>query len=222
MRPFVRVTAVAVPLLRDNIDTDAIIPSREIVAVSKTGLAQGLFADWRYLARGARDLNPEFVLNQPAFHGARILLTGANFGCGSSREHAVWALAEFGFEVLVASSFNPIFFRNCARNGMLAATLAQEDIAALAALVAADPRAEVTVDLSNLSIETKTGYLARFSIPASYRRSLLEGLDAIDQTLKLRAVVDEFRAADRRKRPWVYGVERASGEEKPVDPTANT
>lgn len=209
MRPFTRLTAIAAPLLRDNIDTDAIIPSREIVAVSKTGLAQGLFADWRYSTRGGRDPNPQFVLNDPAFAGARILLTGANFGCGSSREHAVWALAEFGFEVLVASSFNPIFFRNCARNGIVAATLPQLDVDDIAAFVSADPRANlVTVDLAAQSIETGAGARATFNIPAEVKRSLLEGLDAIDQTLTLRATVDEFRAADRRKRPWVYGVER--------------
>lgn len=209
MRPFARLTAVAAPLLRNNIDTDAIIPSREIVAVSKTGLAQGLFADWRYSTRGGRDLNPDFVLNDPAFEGARILLTGANFGCGSSREHAVWALAEYGFEVLVASSFNPIFFRNCARNAILAATLPQPDIDAIAAEVSAGPRTQVTVDLSAQSIETPGGRRAHFSIPADVKQSLLEGLDAIDQTLRLRAAVEEFRAADRRKRPWVYGIERS-------------
>jgi 3-isopropylmalate/(R)-2-methylmalate dehydratase small subunit len=209
MRPFARITAVAAPLLRNDIDTDAIIPSREIVAVSKTGLAQGLFANWRYSTRGGRDLNPAFVLNDPAFHGARILLTGANFGCGSSREHAVWALAEYGFEVLVASSFNPIFFRNCARNGVLAATALQADIDALAAEVSANPGAMLTVDLAAQRIETPAGRRAPFSIPADIKQALLEGLDAIDQTLQSRAIIEEFRAADRRKRPWVYGVERS-------------
>jgi 3-isopropylmalate/(R)-2-methylmalate dehydratase small subunit len=209
MRPFTRITAVAVPLLRNNIDTDAIIPSREIVAVSKTGLAKGLFADWRYSTRGGRDLNPEFILNDPAFAGARILLTGANFGCGSSREHAVWALIEYGFEVLVASSFNPIFFRNCARNGIVAATVVQTDIEAIAADVSANPRGQVTVDLPAQTIATHSGRRAHFSIPEDIKRSLLEGLDAIDQTLKLRATIEEFRAADRHKRPWAYGVERS-------------
>lgn len=209
MRPFARVTAVALPLVRDNVDTDAIIPSREIVAVSKTGLSQGLFADWRYAMRGSRDLNPHFVLNDPAYRGARILLTGANFGCGSSREHAVWALAEYGFEVLVASSFNPIFFRNCARNGLLAATLPQTDIDALAARVTRDPRGHlITIDLAGQTIATATGWQRRFSIPDDIKRSLLEGLDAIDETLRLRDTIETFRAADRRKRPWAYAVFR--------------
>ena len=209
MTPFSRITAVAAPLLRDNIDTDAIIPSREIVAVSKTGLADGLFADWRYLTRGSRTLNPQFVLNDPAFHGARILLAGANLGCGSSREQAVWALAEFGFRVLVASSFNPIFFRNCARNGLVAATLPAPSIEALAAHVSLDPRAHVlTVDLASQTVAAGDHHRVHFSIPEEIKRSLLEGLDAIDQTLTLRTTIDAHRAADRRKRPWVYGVER--------------
>jgi 3-isopropylmalate/(R)-2-methylmalate dehydratase small subunit len=204
MRPFTTITAVAAPLLRDNVDTDAIIPSREIVAVAKTGLAPGLFADWRYVGRGSRELSPQFVLNDPRYQGAGILLAGANFGCGSSREHAVWALAEFGFRVLVAGSFNPIFFRNCARNGMLAATLPQADIEALAAHVSADPQAHLlSVDLASQSIQCG-GVRMQFSIPEDVKCSLLVGLDAIDQTLQQRAAIDAFRAADRRQRPWVY------------------
>ncbi|HVC31477.1 MAG TPA: 3-isopropylmalate dehydratase small subunit, partial [Steroidobacteraceae bacterium] len=115
-QPFTRLTAVAAVLLRDNIDTDAIIPSREIRAVSKTGLADGLFANWRYLPGQGRTPDPGFALNDPAFQGARILIAGENFGCGSSREQAVWALAEYGFRALVAPSFSSIFHRNCLRN----------------------------------------------------------------------------------------------------------
>ena len=206
MQPFRRLTTIAVPLLRDNIDTDAIIPSREIVAVSKTGLAQGLFADWRYLDRGSRELNPRFVLNDPAFMGAGILLAGANLGCGSSREQAVWALAEFGFQVLVASSFNPIFFRNCARNGLVAATLPRGKIDALAAYVMQAPRTHrVSVDLASQTILTDAGQCMQFSIPEAIKRALLDGIDAIDATLTLRATIDAFRAADRLRRPWIYG-----------------
>ena len=209
MLPFSHLTAVAIPLLRDNIDTDAIIPSREIVAVSKTGLSTGLFADWRYVTRGSREVNPRFVLNDPAFRGARILLTGANFGCGSSREHAVWALAEYGFQVLVASSFNPIFFRNCARNGVVAATLAQAEIDALARHVSADPRANaLSVDLASQNIWVHDTQPLQFSIPPEAKRALLAGTDAIDETLQMQAAIRRFCEADRDKRPWVYGVER--------------
>jgi len=210
MRPFTHITAVALPLMRDNVDTDAIIPSREIVTVSKTGLAQGLFADWRYVAQGSRELNTQFVLNDPRYLGAGVLLAGANFGCGSSREHAVWALAEYGFRVLLASSFNPIFFRNCARNGLLAATLPRPDLDALAAHVSLNPQSHLlTVELESQRIRIDEHRQMEFTIPPDVKRSLLDGLDAIDQTLRLRSAIDEFRAADRRKRPWVYeSVER--------------
>jgi len=118
MQPFTRLTAVAVPLIRDNTDTDAIIPSREMKTVSKVGLSDGLFAGWRYREIGGRDPDPTFVLNDPAYAGAQILLGGDNFGCGSSREHAVWALAEYGFRAVLAPSFSPIFAANCVRNGL--------------------------------------------------------------------------------------------------------
>ncbi|MDZ4374483.1 MAG: 3-isopropylmalate dehydratase small subunit, partial [Phenylobacterium sp.] len=118
MDPLVTVTAVAAPLLRANVDTDAIIPSREMRTVSKTGLADGLFAGWRYTEVGGREPNPAFALNQPAYADAAILLGGPNFGCGSSREHAVWALHEFGFRAVIAPSFSPIFQNNCVRNGI--------------------------------------------------------------------------------------------------------
>jgi 3-isopropylmalate/(R)-2-methylmalate dehydratase small subunit len=207
MRPFTPITAVAAPLLRDHIDTDAIIPSREIKSVSKTGLAEGLFAGWRYLAGAGREANPEFVLNDPHFGDARILLAGANFGCGSSREHAVWALAEYGFQVLIASSFNPIFFRNCVRNGVLPAAMTAAAIAEVAAAVAAGPREHpVTVDLEAQTVRIGKRPHWPFTIPAEARAALLSGLDAIDATLALRATIEAFRAADRRKRPWVYGV----------------
>src|SRR5207244_489767 len=141
-------TAIAVPLLRADVDTDAIIPSREIKSVSRHGLADGLFAGWRYRQIGSREPNPDFVLNQPAYAGARILLAGENFGCGSSREHAVWALREFGFRAMVAPSFAPIFAANCVRNGVLPARVAAEQVAALARAVSADPiRYPLTIDL---------------------------------------------------------------------------
>src|SRR5207302_9959572 len=116
--PFTKLTAVAAPLIRANVDTDAIIPSREMKTVSKTGLADGLFAGWRYREVGGRDPKPDFVLNDRAYAGAQILLSGVNFGCGSSREHAVWALAEYGFRAVLAESFSPIFRGNCVRNGV--------------------------------------------------------------------------------------------------------
>ena len=132
MLKFDVLTAVAAPLLRANVDTDAIIPSREMKSVSKTGLAAGLFAGWRYTQIGGREPDPDFVLNQPAYAGAQVLLAGENFGCGSSREHAVWALLEFGIRAIIAPSFAPIFRMNCVRNGILPVCLPAATIAALA------------------------------------------------------------------------------------------
>ncbi len=205
MLKFDVLTAVAAPLLRGNVDTDAIIPSREMKSVSKSGLAEGLFAGWRYTAIGGREPNPDFVLNQPAYAGAQILLAGENFGCGSSREHAVWALLEFGIRGIVAPSFSPIFQMNCVRNGVLPVRLAPASIAALAESVAKDPQSRrVTVDLVRQLVAGPDGAQYDFEIEPESREMLLEGLDAIDLTLKQRAAIDAFTQADRAARPWIY------------------
>jgi len=215
MEPLRELTAVAAPLLRDNVDTDAIIPSREMGTVSKTGLADGLFAGWRYTAIGGRDPDPAFVLNQSAYAGARILLGGVNFGCGSSREHAVWALHEYGIRAVIAPSFAPIFAANCIRNGLAPIRLPAESVAALAAHVAVDPQTRpLTVDILRSEVRAAiagTGGSGAtealrypFTIDTESRDMLLEGLDAIDLTLKHRADIDAFLAADRAARPWIY------------------
>jgi 3-isopropylmalate/(R)-2-methylmalate dehydratase small subunit len=139
---------IAAPLMRINVDTDAIIPSREMKRVSKTGLAEGLFANWRYLDPGAREPNPDFILNQAPFDRASILLAGSNFGCGSSREHAVWALGEWGIRAVIAPSFGSIFAANCLNNGLLPVRLDEQAVGAIAAEVMEDPLAnQVTVVL---------------------------------------------------------------------------
>lgn len=204
MEKFDRLTAVAAPLLRDNIDTDAIIPSREMKSVSKTGLAAGLFAGWRYTAIGGRDPDPQFVLNKPAYAGTRIILGGSNFGCGSSREHAVWALHEYGVRAVIAPTFSPIFFGNCIRNGIVPVRLPAETIAAIAAWVEQDPaRHQVTVDLEAQTV-TAGGAPQRFELDDEPRAMLLEGLDAIDLTLKQRPAIEAFRNRDQAARPWIY------------------
>ena len=204
MEKFDRLTAVAAPLLRDNIDTDAIIPSREMKSVSKTGLAAGLFAGWRYTTIGGRDPDPQFVLNKPAYAGARIILGGSNFGCGSSREHAVWALHEYGVRAVIAPTFSPIFFGNCIRNGIVPVRLPAETIAAIAAWVEQDPaRHQVTVDLEAQTV-TAGGAPQRFELDDEPRAMLLEGLDAIDLTLKQRPAIEAFRNRDQAARPWIY------------------
>lgn len=199
MTPFTSLTATAAPLLRDNVDTDAIIPSREMKGTGKTGLADGLFAAWRYLGAGARDPDPAFVLNQPAFADARILLSGANFGCGSSREHAVWALAEYGIRAVIAPSFAPIFAGNCMRNGIVPAPIPADVVHEIAA-----DGGPVTVDLAAQTVSLADGRSWPFPIGGEAKAMLLEGLDAIDLTFKHKAAIAAFQAADRKARPWIY------------------
>ncbi len=204
-RPLTRLTAVAAPLLRDNVNTDVIIPSREMKTVSRRGLADGLFADWRYTAARGRGPDAGFVLNDPRYAGCEILLTGANFGCGSSREHAAWALAEYGFRAILAESFNPIFRNNAVLNGIAPIVLGPGDIAALASDVAIDPPSRpVTVDLAAKTVTGSNGAVIAFEMDEEARKMLLEGLDGIDLTLKRLPEITAFRAADRAARPWAY------------------
>ena len=205
MLPFDVLTAVAAPLIRANVDTDAIIPSREMKSVSKQGLADGLFAGWRYTAIGGREPDPAFVLNQPAYARTQILLSGENFGCGSSREHAVWALLEYGIRAVIAPSFAPIFHGNCVRNGILPVRLDAASIDRLAEAIAPAPRERrLTVDLVRQRITGPDGLEFGFAIEPEEREMLLEGLDAIDLTLKHREAIEAFRTRDRGQRPWIY------------------
>nr|WP_087573435.1 MULTISPECIES: 3-isopropylmalate dehydratase small subunit [unclassified Sphingomonas]AJW29439.1 3-isopropylmalate dehydratase small subunit [Sphingomonas sp. JE1] len=201
MTPLVSIDAVAVPLLRDNVDTDAIIPSREMKTVSKSGLSDGLFAGWRYVSTTSREPDPDFILNDPRYRQAQILISGANFGCGSSREHAVWALAEYGFRVVIAPSFSPIFRANCIRNGIAPVTLAQEAVDVLAAGAAIGER--VLVDLQSMTVRQGDGEW-RFDLDDEARTMLMEGLDTIQLTLKREAEISAFRERDAARRPWVY------------------
>lgn len=202
MQPFRTLTALAVPLLRDNVDTDAIIPSREIKSVGKHGLGAGLFAGWRYRTPDGREPDPHFVLNQARFAGAEILLAGENFGCGSSREHAVWALADQGFRALIAPSFAPIFQDNCFNNGVLALCLPRATVAALADwLLATVDEPRLRIDLERQELHPQA---IHFDIDADVRLRLLEGLDAIDLSLRRLTDRDAFYQRDRAERPWVY------------------
>ncbi|MEM7728978.1 MAG: 3-isopropylmalate dehydratase small subunit [Pseudomonadota bacterium] len=187
--PFTTHTGIAAPLRRDNIDTDQIIPSREMKTVSKTGLADGMFAGQRYLE--GRTPDPDFVLNRPEFRSATVLLGGLNFGCGSSREHAVWALKEYGIRAVVAPSFGEIFHGNMIGNGLLPIQLSGETIDRL-------PR---TVEI-DLPAQTISGH--RFEIDPGAKRRLVEGLDAIAETLQERDVIEAWLVKDEEARPWVY------------------
>ena len=189
-------TGIAAPLLHDNIDTDTIIPSREMRSTGRTGLAAGMFAPWRYSNADARIENPEFALNRPEYRAAQIIAGGANFGCGSSREHAVWALAEHGIRAIIAKSFAPIFRANCIRNFLLPIELD-------AAAVEHCAGSEVSIDLVEGTVSCD-GSTYRFDLEAEAKQMLLEGLDAIDMTLAQSADIDAWTAHDRTARPWIY------------------
>ncbi len=201
MEPLTTLTSRAVPIAGDNIDTDIIIPSREMRSVTKSGLADGLFAGRRYTEIGGRETDPEFVLNQPRFDGASILVAGANFGCGSSREHAVWALAEYGFRVVLAQSFSPIFEGNCIRNGVAPLSFGREDIASM--MAAAERGESFVVDLPNGTVAIGDMRFS-FTLAPEPLEMLMTGADAIELTLKQRDKILQFRDCDREQRPWVY------------------
>ena len=203
MKPLEIHRGVAAPLLRANVDTDAIMPSREMRRVSRSGLADGLFANWRYLDPERRIPNPDFILNHPQRSGASILLGGPNFGCGSSREFAVWALVGFGIAVIIAPDFNPIFQKNCVANGLLPARAPLSGIRALAAWSDRDPqRRQLTADLRDAAIEG-AGARIPFALPQEQRMRLLHGLDDIALTDRRAAAIEAFEEARFAAQPWV-------------------
>ena len=204
MDRFERHSGIAAPLIRDNVDTDAIIPSREMKKVSKHGLGEGLFAGWRYLEPESRQPNPEFILNQSAYEGTSILLSGSNFGCGSSREHAVWALAEYGIRAIIAPGFGGIFAGNCIRNGILPLQLDAISVANIAEWVAENPRVNrPVIDLPAQKLHA-AGSEYSFEIDSSSKTMLVEGLDAIALTLTRWEQIQTFHQDRKMLRPWLY------------------
>ena len=203
MNPVKIISGIAAPFLRINVDTDAIIPSREIKAVSKKGLSEGLFSEWRYTSISDRKPNDEFVLNREPYNRSAILLTGDNFGCGSSREHAVWALQEWGIKALIGTTFGSIFYGNCIRNGLLPIKLSSNDIQRLIEHVEKDPVSnQILIDLETLSINFGSSEIV-FDFDKKYQTLLLEGLDEIQQTLKLDNEISSFEEKHLERNPWL-------------------
>lgn len=204
MENFVQHRGLAVPILRANVDTDAIIPSREMKRVSKRGLSEGLFAAWRYLELESREPNPAFILNRPEYEKASILLSGNNFGCGSSREHAVWALAEYGFRAIIAPGFGAIFAGNCVRNGLLPLVLDYIIVKKIAIWVEQNPvEHKPSIDLLAQTVDAD-GISHSFEIDSGAKHMLMQGLDGIGLTQERWPEIMAFHKERQSLRPWLY------------------
>lgn len=201
LQPFTRVSGTAAPMLAANIDTDVIMPKQFLKGIDRAGLDRGLFFDLRFLPSGAA--NPHFILNQPGWQGASFLVVGPNFGCGSSREHAVWGLKQMGIRALIGSSFAGIFYDNCQRNGVLLITLEPEQVQALGRTVSEAEGAHIEVDLSEQQIRLQDGSTLPFKIDALRKDALLLGLDAIGSTLQRSAQIREFEQRHLQANPWL-------------------
>jgi 3-isopropylmalate/(R)-2-methylmalate dehydratase small subunit len=192
MKPFTVHRGRVAPLDRVNVDTDQIIPKQFLKRIEKTGFGQFLFYDWRFSVDGK--VNPDFVLHQPRYDGATILIAGKNFGCGSSREHAVWALADFGFRAVISSSFADIFANNSAKNGFLTVRLSQDEVAELMRRAEGIDDYQVTIDLEKCAVRDDQGFYAKFPIDDFVRHCLLNGLDDIGLTLQHEAEIAAYEA----------------------------
>lgn len=199
MQPIRKHTGKVAPLYRANVDTDQIIPKQFLKRVEKTGFGEFLFNDWRRSASGESD--PNFVLNQPQYAGASILVAGKNFGCGSSREHAVWALADFGFRAVIASTFADIFANNCSKNGVLTVALSEEEAAEIARN-AETAGYQLTIDLETCSVRDDKGLNATFTIDEFTRHCLLEGLDDIGLTMQHEADISRYESKHPAPAAW--------------------
>ncbi|AYF47853.1 3-isopropylmalate dehydratase small subunit [Pseudomonas sp. 13B_2.1_Bac1] len=201
LQPFTLVTGKAAPMLAANIDTDVIMPKQFLKGIDRSGLDRGLFFDLRFLPNGAP--NPEFVLNQPAWQGASFMVVGPNFGCGSSREHAVWGLKQMGIRALIGSSFAGIFYDNCQRNGVLLITLEEAVLQRLGQTVSQPDQAQISVDLQEQQIRLADGQVIAFQIDTLRKTALLLGLDAIGSTLQRSEEIKAFERRHLAANPWL-------------------
>jgi 3-isopropylmalate/(R)-2-methylmalate dehydratase small subunit len=201
MEPFIQVSGKAAPMLAANIDTDVIMPKQFLKGIDRAGLDRGLFFDLRFLPSG--EPNPDFILNQPGWQGAKFLVTGPNFGCGSSREHAVWGLKQMGIKALIGSSFAGIFYDNCQRNGVLTIVLDEPQVQVLGKLISQQDTAQIEVDLQAQEIRLQDGRVMPFKIDELRKNALLLGLDAIGSTLQKREQILAFQQKHLAENPWL-------------------
>ena len=212
MEKFISHRGLVAPLDRANVDTDAIIPKQFLKSIKRSGFGPNAFDEWRYLDQGepgmdnsVRPRNPNFVLNQKRYEGATILLARQNFGCGSSREHAPWALHDFGFRVILGESFADIFFNNCYKNGLLPVVLPKAEMDALFGLVEHSPGYQLTVDLSAQTVMRPDGHAIAFTIDPFRKECLLNGWDDIGLTLRHAEQIHDFEARRKATQPWLFG-----------------
>lgn len=211
MQAFTQLNGLVAPLDRANVDTDAIIPKQFLKSIKRAGFGPNAFDEWRYLDHGEpgmdnakRPLNPDFVLNQMRYQGASILLTRENFGCGSSREHAPWALEDYGFRVVIASSFADIFFNNCFKNGMLPIVLSAEIVESLFHEVEGDIGYKLNVDLAAQTVTTPSGKVYQFEVDNVRKHNLLNGLDDIGLTMQQQDKIKAFEVKHKQAQPWLF------------------
>ncbi|MES2580121.1 MAG: 3-isopropylmalate dehydratase small subunit [Pseudomonadota bacterium] len=211
MDAFTQLNGLVAPLDRANVDTDAIIPKQFLKSIKRSGFGPNAFDEWRYLDHGEpgmdnskRPLNPDFVLNQARYQGASVLLTRENFGCGSSREHAPWALEDYGFKVVIASSFADIFFNNCFKNGMLPIVLSAEIVEDLFNEVAAAEGYQLNIDLAAQTVTTPSGKSYMFDVDAVRKHNLLNGLDDIGLTMQQQDKIKAFEIQHKQAQPWLF------------------
>ena len=211
MQAFTQLNGLVVPLDRANVDTDAIIPKQFLKSIKRSGFGPNAFDEWRYLEHGEpgmdnskRKINPDFVLNQARYQSASVLLARENFGCGSSREHAPWALEDYGFRVIIAPSFADIFFNNCFKNGMLPIVLSADDVDALFEETEASEGYKLNIDLSEQSITSPSGKSYKFDVDAFRKHCLLNGLDDIGLTMQHQDAIKAFETKHKAVQPWLF------------------
>jgi 3-isopropylmalate/(R)-2-methylmalate dehydratase small subunit len=204
MQPFQTLTATAAKLDQVNVDTDQIIPKQFLKKIERTGFGIHLFHDWRFIDDAGQKLNPDFILNQSRYQGAQILVAGDNFGCGSSREHAPWALLDYGFRSIIAPSFADIFYNNCAKNGILLVAIPEASVQQLFTEIEDNVGCELTVDLPNQKVQSPKGLAFSFEIDPFVKHRLLNGLDDIGWTLQFQSQIEKFEASYQKQAPWMF------------------